>query len=173
VGKYIPYTNTVKAQLNAAKKKRRMLMIIPQEVCKKIERYLFNSFEVKEQLQIEIEDATFGVKSRHLGEETGGGMSNGYSSKTEDAALKIIEIKESEDAKWCELIEEILNELKNTEFEKVVDLTFNKQYRIPKIVRLLNMDRSTYYNKRNDIVMYVALKASEKGLLKNSLRQII
>lgn len=141
-------------------------MIIPTNVCKKIERYLFNSFEVKEQLQIEIEDATFGVKSRHLGEETGGGMSNAYSSRTEDAALKIIDIKESEEAKWCALVDEIIKEFMSTEFEQIIDLTFNKQYRIPKIVRLLNMDRSTYYNKRNDIVTYVALKASERGLLK-------
>ena len=148
-------------------------MIIPTDVCKKIERYLFSSFEMKEQLQIEIEDATYGVNSKHLGEETGGGMSNGYSSRTEDAALKIIDIKESEEAKWCALIDEIIKEFKNTEFEKIIDLTFNKQYRIPKIVRLLSMDRSTYYNKRNDIVIYVALRASEKGLLKNSLRQII
>lgn len=144
-------------------------MILKQETCKKIERYLFNSFEVKEQLQIQIEDAIHGVKIRHLGEETGGGISNGYSSKTEDAALKLIEIEESEEAKWCKLIDTVIEEFKNTEYQDVIELTFNKQYRIPKIVRMLNMDRSTYYNKRNDIVIYVALKASEIGLLKNKL----
>lgn len=144
-------------------------MILSQEVCRKIERYLFNSFETKEQLQIKMEDAIHGVKSRHLGEETGGGMSNGYSSKTEGAALKLIEIEESEDAKWCKLIDSVIKEFENTEYQEVIELTFNKQYRIPKIVRLLNMDRSTYYNKRNDVVIYTALKASEKGLLKNKL----
>jgi hypothetical protein len=144
-------------------------MIIKQETCKRIERYLFSRFEIKEQLEIEIEDATYGVKTRHLGEEIGGGISNGYSSKVEDAALKILDINNSDDAKWCRLIDDVIKEFDNTEYKDVIELTFNKQYRIPKIVRLLNMDRSTYYNKRNDIVTYVALKASEEGLLKNKL----
>lgn len=136
-------------------------MILDKEICKKIEYYLYNYESEHEQLELEKEDIIFGVKSGFID----GGRSNLMGSKTEMSALKLIENRK--DSQWLEVIESVLDKFKGTEYEQIIELTYKEQYRVPKILRKLAMEKTAYYEKRNDIITYAAFKATEKGLVKH------
>lgn len=146
-------------------------MILEEKHKQKIEKYLFSHFETAEQIEIEREDIIFGRKASHLGEETGASMSHTNSSRVEDAALKLIELQDDERVKWLNVINSTLNEFTDTEYEQLIDLTYNKQFRPQKVVRLMHLEKSAYYNKRNDVITQVALKAAFVGLLENKIKK--
>lgn len=147
-------------------------MILEKKNYKKIEHYLYSHFEISEQLEIETEDIIYGCKSSHLGEETGASISTANESKVERAALQLVELHEQEVNKWVEVINNILNDFKGTEYEKLIDLTYNKQYRITKIIRILNLEKSAYYERKNDVIMQVALIAATRGLIENKIDKV-
>jgi len=139
-------------------------MILDKNICKKIEYYLYNYEAEHEQLEIATEDIILGVKTGPIE----GGRSNQISSKTENSALKLIEFMENrKDSQWLDVVESVLNKFKGTEYEQIISLTYKDQYRVPKILRKLALEKTAYYEKRNDIIMYAALKATERGLVKH------
>lgn len=149
----------------------RYKMILEKKIYKKIESYMYNHFEEVEQLELKQEDIIYGCKSQHLGEETGGSIGNSNESKVENAALQLLELKEDKNAKWVETIQDVIDEFKGTEYEQLVELTYNKQYQLPKILRLMHIEKTCYYKKRDDVVMQVALKAAFKGLINNRVKK--
>lgn len=146
-------------------------MILEKRIYKTVEHYLYAHYEIAEQLKLEEEDIIHGCKAMHLGEETGASMSHNNSSKVEDAALKLIEFEENEESKWVNVINEVIKEFDGTEYQKLIDLTYNKQIRVTKILRLMSIEKSSYYEKRNDVIMQVALKAASKGLIDNKVKK--
>ena len=147
-------------------------MILEKRIYKKIEHYLYSWFEESEQLKIETDDIIYGCKSSHLGEETGGSMCTSNESKVERAALQLVELHEQEANKWVEVINNVLNDFEGTEYEKLIDLTYNKQYRVTKIIRMLNLEKSAYYERKNDVIMQVALIAATRGLIENKIDKV-
>nr|WP_302600305.1 hypothetical protein [uncultured Cellulosilyticum sp.] len=147
-------------------------MILEKKFYKKVEHYLYKHYEVAEQLELQQEDIIHGVKMLHLGEETGGSMSTGNESKVERAALSLIELAETEESKWVKTVEDVVSEFVDTEYERLIDLTYNKQIRVAKILRLLNMEKSTYYDKRNDVIIQVALRAAANGIMYNRVKKV-
>ncbi len=148
-------------------------MILEKRIYKKVEHYLYSHFEMTEQLAIEEDDIIYGCKSKHLGEETGASMSHTNSSKVEDAALKLIELQEDESSKWVNVVTDAINDFKDTEYEKLIDLTYNKQFRVTKILRMISIEKSAYYEKRNDVIIHVALKAASRGLIENKISKAV
>lgn len=146
-------------------------MILEKRIYKKIESYMYSHFEESEQLELKKEDIIYGCKPKHLGEETGASMSNSNESKVENAALQLIELREDKNVKWINVIQEVIDEFKGTEYEKLIELTYNKQYQMPKILRLMNVERTGYYDRKNDVIMQVALRASAKGLIDNKVKK--
>ena len=147
-------------------------MILEKSNYKKIEKHLYSHFDDVEQLEIKQDDIIYGCKSRHLGDEVGGGMSNSNESKVENAALQLLELKDSEEYKWAMVIGEVIEEFKETEYEKLIELTYDKQYQLPKILRLMHVERTGYYDRKNDVIMQIALKAASKGLIDNKVKKV-
>lgn len=147
-------------------------MILEKRIYKKIEHYLYSYFEESEQLEIEKDDIIYGCKASHLGEETGGSMSTSNESKVESAAIQLLELQERENTKWVEVINCVIDEFKGTEYEKLIDLTYNKQYRVTKIIRMLNLEKSAYYERKNDVIMQVALIAATRCLIENKIDKV-
>lgn len=147
-------------------------MILEKKHYKKIEHYLYSQFEASEQLEIRTDDIIYGCKTSHLGEETGGSVGTSNESKVERAALQLVEVHENEDTKWIEVINHTLKQFAGTEYEKLIDLTYHKQYRVTKIIRILNIEKSAYYERRNDVIMQVALVAASKGLIDNRIYKV-
>lgn len=144
-------------------------MILDKNIYKKIEHYLYTHFESKEQLAIDEDDIVFGCKGQHLGEETGGSMSTNNESKVERAAIQLADLHDSEESKWSMVMQQVLNDFKDTEYEKIIDLTYNRQIRVTKILMIMHIEKSAYYERRNDIITQVALRASASGLIENNI----
>jgi hypothetical protein len=136
-------------------------MILDKGLCKKIEYYLYNYQAECEQMELLEEDIIFGVKTGIVE----GGRSNTVSSKTENSALKLLEKRK--DNEWIEVVECVLEKFKGTEYGEIIKLTYKEQYRVTKILRILALEKSAYYEKKNDILTYAALKATELGLVKH------
>lgn len=68
--------------------------------------------------------------------------------------------------KWKEVIEQVVSHFKDTMCEKIIELNYFKQYKLTKIFTLLAIEKTTYYDLRQDIIYYAAFKAQEKGLIK-------
>lgn len=139
-------------------------MILDKHTYKKIEKRLYEYDDLKEEIEIEEENIIYGSKNGTCD----GGMGNAIAKSTEQRALKLIESnkRNEQDKAWIEVIDEVVGKFKDTEHEKIIDLQYRKQLRIQKILNSLHIEKSTYYDKKNDIIIYTALKAAEKGILK-------
>ena len=67
---------------------------------------------------------------------------------------------------WKEVIEQVINHFIDTIHGKIIELNYFQQYRITKIFTLLAIEKTTYYDLRQDIIYYAAFKAQDKGLIK-------
>lgn len=150
-------------------------MILEKKNYKKIEHYLYSHFENTERIEIATEDIIYGCKASHMGEENGAGASVSTESKVERAALQLIELhnRENENAKWIEVINTVLNDFEGTEYKELIDLTYKKQIRVTKILMIMHIEKSAYYQRRTDVILQVALRAAEKGLIENRIEKAV
>jgi hypothetical protein len=65
------------------------------------------------------------------------------------------------------VIKNVLNRFKGTEYEKSIKYTYKKQYRLPKILHLLHIDKNAYYKRKDEAIEYTAYKATERGLVRH------
>lgn len=148
-------------------------MILEKKNYKKIEHYLYSQFEANQQLEIVTDDIIYGCKSNHLGEEIGASISTSNESKVERAALQLAELYDDENTKWIEVINDTLKQFEGTEYKTLIELTYNKQYRVTKIMRMMNLERTGYYDRKNDVIIQVALNAASKGLIENKVEKSV
>lgn len=137
-------------------------MILEKDIIRRIEYYFYNYEQEHEQLEILTEDIIYGVQVGFVDGSRGTAISN----KTANSAIELMDKKNVEKEKWIEVVSDTINRFKDTEYEGIFNLTYKEQYRLPKILRVLAMEKSCYYNYRNDIILYAAFKATEKGLIK-------
>ncbi|QEH67279.1 hypothetical protein QTL86_19250 [Cellulosilyticum sp. ST5] len=136
-------------------------MILEKDIIKRIEYYFYNYEQEYEQLELINEDIIYGVQAGFVD----GSKGNAISSKTENSALELIDKRNEEKECWLNVVESVIERFEGTEYQGVFNLTYKDQYKLPKILRILAMEKSCYYDKRNDIITYAALKAAEKGLI--------
>lgn len=138
-------------------------MIVPNNICRKIERYFYDFNDLIEVMDIEEEDIIFGVKEG----AQDGGKSNAVNKNTEQRALKLIERteKNKEALEWVSIIKATLDHFKNTEYEKFIKMNYMQQLRKIKIMRELAIENTTFYKRREDIVTYAYCKAIERGII--------
>lgn len=136
-------------------------MILDKAIYKKIEYYFYNYKEECEQLEMMEEDIIWGTATGIVN----GSRGNQITNKTERSAFKLLDEKQEETKVWLQVVEAVENKFKDTEYENIIKFTYEEQYKLPKILRLTAMEKTAYYDKRNDIIMYAALKATEKGLV--------
>lgn len=138
-------------------------MIVPNNICRKIERYFYNYEDIIELREIDEEDIIFGTRTG----DTDGGRSNAVSQQTEQRALKLIDKteKSKEEIEWVGIISATIEHFKNTEYEKFITMNYMRQYRKVKIMRELAIENTTFYKRREDIITYAYCKAIERGIV--------
>lgn len=136
-------------------------MILEKDIIRQIEYYFYNYEQEHEQLEILTEDIIYGVQTGFVD----GSRGNAISNKTENSAMELMEKKNVEKERWLDVVKETIEKFKNTEYEGVFNLTYKEQYKLPKILRLLAREKSGYYDMKNEIILYAAFKAVEKGLI--------
>lgn len=138
-------------------------MVISKEVCRLIESHFYNHEQEKKELQrrkIEIAEEIV-----HALDATGirGSMT---SDPTFHKARKI----EKETAllqAWVEVVQDTIDHFKGTENEQFIHDVYNERTRYTQAEWKLFMSRRTFYNRREKVILYAALKACEKSLIVN------
>lgn len=136
-------------------------MVISKEVCRLIESHFYNHEQEKKELQrrkIEIAEEIV-----HALDATGirGSMT---SDPTFHKAKKI----EKETAllqAWVEVVQATIDHFKGTEYERFIHDVYNERTRYTQAERKMFVCRASFYNYREDVILYAALKACEKNLV--------
>lgn len=138
-------------------------MVIPKHVYKKIEKYLYEYSELKDMHEIDEADILFGKKTGI----SDGGKSNKVNKSTEDRALKLIEENEKYaiEKKWLNVIAKTIAHFKGTDCEQIITLNYIEQIRLNKILIDVHMEKSAFYNRKNDIIIYATFQALNDGLV--------
>lgn len=134
---------------------------IPKKTYKTIEWYLYHYREVKEAIEMEKENVILAADYSYGTRMT---QNTGTSDKVGNAILKLERLKRKEE--WCEVVEETMRKFEDCEIGTILDLAYIKKRKPEEIYDTLYIERSTYYSRKREIVMYAALKACEKGLIK-------
>lgn len=136
-------------------------MVISKEVCQLIESHFFNHEQEKKELQrrkIEIAEEIV-----HVLDPTGI-RGSGTSDPTFHKTKKI----EKETAllqAWVEVVQATIDHFKGTEYEQFIHDVYNERTRYTQAEWKLFMSRRTFYNRREKIILYAAMKACEKNLI--------
>jgi hypothetical protein len=88
------------------------------------------------------------------------------SQKTEITAVKALKLCElQEKEKWLRVIEAVLERYKNTQKFKLIQKKYFENFDERHICDLLHIERATYYNWRDEIILYAALLLARENLI--------
>lgn len=139
------------------------MALIDRKIYKKIEYYLYNYNEIIKEIEQYKEDIALSG-GREYG-EVGGGQSY-HSDPTAIKAIKLTSSKIIEEEKWLTIVEQTVKKYKGTAKEYLIKLKYQQELKEARICQELNIERTTYYTWRQEIVTYAALVAAQEGLIK-------
>jgi len=137
--------------------------VLDRKTYRKIEYYLYHYFEIRREVEQEKEDI-IEAGGRDI-VEWGGGISY-HSDPTASKAIKLVRPDIVEKEKWLKVIEGTIQHFQGTEKGRLLQKKYFDQLGERHICQELHIERATYYNWRNEIVLYAALLAVQEGLLK-------
>ena len=139
------------------------MSVLDRRTYKKIEYYLYNYYKIKREVELKKQDI---IESggRDL-TEWGGGISY-HSDPTATRAIKLTRPELVEKEKWLKVVEGTIQHYKGTEKGRLLQKKYFDELGEKHICEELYIERATYYNWRNEIVLYAALLAAQEGLIK-------
>lgn len=139
------------------------MALIKRDIYRKIEYYLYNHQEIKNEIEEQKKDIIESGRSE-IGE-----IGRGQSFHSDPTALKAIRLCKDyllEDEKWLHVIEHTKEKYQGTEKGKLLKLKYEQELGEIEICRELNISRATYFNWRQEIVFYTTMIATQKGLIR-------
>lgn len=76
------------------------------------------------------------------------------------------EIKQDKEDPWVKAINELIEHFKADIHLKVIEFHYFTRYRLQKILGVLRIERTCYYELREDVLYYLAFIAQRDGLIK-------
>lgn len=137
--------------------------VLNKRIYKKIEWYLYNYHNIRREVDQEKQNI---IESggRDL-TEWGGGISC-HSDPTANKAIKLVRAELVEEEKWLKVIKNTIKHFENTEKGRLLQKKYFDELGEKYICEELHIERATYYNWRNEIVLYTALLGVQEGLIK-------
>lgn len=139
--------------------------MIEKKNFKKIEYHLYNYHAIRADMDEERKDILYASPSPPDGMPRSGNISDPTGSR----AVKMASLKSETDRLWVECVDSLIDEYRQEGMSHYINLIrllyFEKQSRIH-ILTNLCIERATFYNWRNTIVMDLSLKAASKNLVK-------
>lgn len=132
--------------------------IINKEMFRKIERELYS---YPQKLKIIIEqrsDVLYGTVIPEVSGISGGNIGN----QTQSKALKLAELT---DDKWVKLISDAMTTLPE-EYKILIQLRYFERKETESAVDQLHISRSLYFAWRENMIYYLMLMATQRGLMK-------
>lgn len=136
-------------------------MVISKEVCRLIESHFYNHAQEKKELQrrkIEIAEDIV-----HAPDPTG--IRGSMTSDPTFHKAKKIEKETAELQAWVDVVQDTIDHFKGTEYVQFIHNVYNERTRYTQAERRLYMCRASFYNRREAVVTYAAMKACEKNLI--------
>jgi len=137
--------------------------ILERRIYKKIEYYLYHYFQIRREVEQEKEDIIESGGRDIV--EWGGGISY-HSDPTASKAVRLTKPEIIEKEKWLKIIEKTIQHFESTEKGRLLQKKYFDELGEKHICEELYIERATYYNWRNEIVLYAALLAAQEGLIK-------
>lgn len=128
-----------------------------------IEMYLIRYKEIKLQLEEEREEILYSSGSIDLG---GGGKSNLKSDETSLKALKLYNLSRKREETWCNCIEDTIKHFDKTIIADVIRLRYFEREKMINICKLLHIEKTTLYNYRETVIVYLGVLATNEDLIK-------
>ncbi|EMT38143.1 Protein of unknown function (DUF1492) [Thermoanaerobacter thermohydrosulfuricus WC1] len=139
------------------------MVVLERRIYKKIEYYLYHYHQIRREVEQEKQDI-IEAGGRDI-VEWGGGVSY-HSDPTASKAVKLARPDLIEKEKWLKVIEDTIQHFQGTEKGRLLQKKYFDQLGERHICQELHIERATYYNWRNEIVLYTALLAVQEGLIK-------
>lgn len=137
--------------------------VLPRKTYKQIEWYLYNYYNIRREVA-EAKEDIIEAGNRELS-EWGGGVSY-RSDPTATKAIKLCKKDIVNYEKWLKVIEAVIKHYEGTEKGRLLQKKYFDELGEKHICKELYIERATYYNWRNEIVLYAALLAAQEGLIK-------
>lgn len=138
------------------------MAILDRETYKKMEYYLYNYFEIKKEVQDHKEDIV--NAGRREIDISGSGRSY-HADTTAMKALKLVAPEMQKKEKWLEIIEKTLKQYDGTDKGKLLEKKYFDELGELHICNELYISRATYYNWREEILLYMTLLAVQNKLI--------
>lgn len=136
--------------------------VIDRKTYKKIEFYLYNYRELAEFMEVhKMEIIERG--NREL-IDFGQGVSH-RSDPTANRAVKLCKENVLETERWLKVVDKMKSKFKGTLKGELIRLKYERGMSEIVICRELNIERSTYYAWRQEVVLYAALVAAHARLI--------
>ena len=144
------------------------MAVLNSRTYKQIEWRLYHYHELRRQaedLAAEREDVLY--RSRMPATPGGGGVAH----KSDPTASKVLQMvrlehEQAEAAKWVAAIEKTIVRYGDGDKGKLLELKYFSDVDEAYICRALNIERTTFYAWRSELVTYTALVAAQQGLIR-------
>lgn len=137
--------------------------VLDRKTYKQVEWYLYNYHKIKREVKISKEDIIEGG-GRDLA-EWGGGISY-RSDPTASKAVRLCKDEIVNYEKWLKVIEHVTAKHEGSGHGRLLQKKYFEELGEVQICMELNIERSTYYRWREEIVVYTAMIAVQEGLIK-------
>lgn len=138
-------------------------MVLNKTNIRKIEWHLYKYNDFKKYIYNMRENIIY-TSNNVYGESTS--KPNTHSDPTALKAMKLLEVSEEE--QWVNIINKVRKKLReeNLNLEKFLVKKYFKNYTMIQIMMELNIERTTAYRWREEIILNVAILAIQEGLIK-------
>lgn len=140
--------------------------ILDKYTYKKIEYYFYNYFPLKRELEEKREEILSYQGISGISKDILKFDSSIHSKKSDITAAKTMKLCEIQDKeKWLRVIEAVLEHYKDTLKFKLIEKKYFEGFGEGHICKFLHIERATYYNWRDEIILYAALLLARENLI--------
>lgn len=146
------------------------MAVLDSQIYKRIEWRLYHYFDTKHQAEDLVEEQKALLNPGRTPASPGGGGVSRKSDPTATNTLKRMQLvsPQREAAKWAHTIERTIARYEGTEKGTLLELKYFSDMSEDYICGILNIERATFFNWRNEIVLFTALVAAQEGLIRVS-----
>lgn len=140
------------------------MAVLDRDIYKLVEYHLYSYHRIKERVEDFQEDVLFGQGGSI---EPGG---HGTSRHSDPTALKALKLTNGRDIntwlKWVKVTEQVMHRYRGTAKARLIQLRYFEEASVEMICARLHVDRSTYFDWVNEVVVYAALLGVQYGLVR-------
>ena len=138
------------------------MSLLERKTNKTIEYFFYNYFNIRRELQEAREEILEGSTSFDY--ESIPAVTNNIADTTGKKVIELCRYEEKE--KWCTIVEKTLKKFTGTGKDRLIEKKYFEELGEVHICQLINVERATYYNWKNEIIYYAALLAAKDNLIK-------